>query len=117
VNPVDVSALRRISGFQGGWLVDSETGFVMSGEGTAPDHDAARDAAVDIARSTLKALGTARREDWLDDIQISLGRSIYLVRPLRASPKVCLCVVLDQEMANPGLARVQLRRVEQSLRA
>jgi serine/threonine protein kinase len=117
VNPVDVSALRRISGFQGGWLVDSETGFVMSGEGTAPDHDAARDAAVDIARSTLKALGSARREDWLDDIQISLGRSIYLVRPLRASPKVCLCVVLDQEMANPGLARVQLRRVEQSLRA
>jgi serine/threonine protein kinase len=117
VNPVDVSALRRISGFQGGWLVDSETGFVMSGEGTASDHDSARDTAVDIARSTLQALGTARREDWLDDIQISIGRSIYLVRPLRASPKVCLCVVLDQEMANPGLARVQLRRVEQSLRA
>ena len=88
-----------------------------SGEGSAPDHDATRDAAVDLARSTLKALGTVQREDSLDDIQISLGRSIYLVRPLRASPKVCLCVVLDQEMANPGLARVQLRRVEQSLRA
>jgi serine/threonine protein kinase len=115
VNPVDLSSLRRISGFQGGWLIDSDTGFVMSGESCTGRDDTARDMAVEIAQSTLRALGSARREALLDDIQIALGQSIYLVRPLRASGKVCLCIVLDHETANPGLARIQLRRVEQSL--
>jgi serine/threonine protein kinase len=116
VNHVDISGLRRISGFLGGWLVDCETGFVMSGEGDSPEHEATRAVAIDLARANLRVLGESRREDAVDDIQVAIGSRIHLIRPLGASPKVCLCVVLDTEMANPGLARVQLRRVEQALR-
>jgi serine/threonine protein kinase len=117
VNHIDISGLRRISGFVAGWLVDCETGFVMSGEGNDPDHDAIRVVAIDVARANLRVLATSRRDDPVEDIQVSLGRRMHLVRPLQASPKVCLCVVLDKEDANPGLARMQLRRIEQSLRA
>ncbi len=117
VNHIDISGLRRISGFVAGWLVDCETGFVMSGEGSEPDHEATRKVAIEVARANLRALAVSRREDPVEDIQISLGRRMHLIRPLNASPKVCLCVVLDQEEANPGMARMQLRRVEQSLRA
>jgi serine/threonine protein kinase len=116
VNHIDISGLRRISGFIGGWLVDCETGFVISGEGGEGEHEATKRLAIDVARANMRALGARRRDDPVDDIQISLGRQIHLIRPLDASPKMCLCVVLDTDLANPGLARVQLRRVEQSLR-
>jgi hypothetical protein len=72
--------------------------------------------AIDLARANQRVLGADRREDPVDDILVSLGRRVHLIRPLGASPKVCLCVVLDMEMANLGLARVQLRRIEQALR-
>ena len=116
VNHIDISGLRRISGFVAGWLVDVETGFVMSGEGAEPDHEATRAVAIDVARANLRVLGIGRRDDPVEDIVISLGHRMHLIRPLSASPKVCLCIVLDTEDANPGLARIQLRRVEQSLR-
>jgi hypothetical protein len=41
---------------------------------------------------------------------------MHLIRPLDASPTLCLCVVLDKESSNPLLARMQLRRVAQALR-
>jgi hypothetical protein len=41
---------------------------------------------------------------------------MYLIRPLDASPHLCLCLTLDSESANPLLARMQLRRVAQTLR-
>ena len=116
VSHIDLSALRRITGFIGGWLVDGETGFVMSSEGGDDAHDRTMATAVDIARANLRALGAFRQDDPIEDIQISLGGQLHLVRPLGAAPKLCLCVVLDNEIANPGLARVQLRRIEQSLR-
>jgi serine/threonine protein kinase len=116
VNHIDISALRRISGFIGGWLVDCETGFVMSAEGGDGDHAATRSVAIDLARANLRALGPRRQDEAVDDIQVSLGHRMHLIRPLHASAKMCLCVVLDTDIANPGLARVQMRRIEQSLR-
>ena len=114
----DISSLRRISGFMGGWLVDSETGDVMAREGARndPEHEATRATAVDMARANLRALGSSHPDERVDDILITLGRRMHLIRPLDASPTLCLCVVLDKESSNPLLARMQLRRVAQALR-
>ncbi len=114
----DISALRRISGFTGGWLVDSESGSVMASEtGRGDAHSAATmTTAVDMARANLTALGNSAHEERIDDILITLGRRMYLIRPLDASPHLCLCLTLDSESANPLLARMQLRRVAQTLR-
>jgi serine/threonine protein kinase len=113
----DISALRRIGGFTGGWLVDSTTGAVMASEAGRGDADPAGTmaTAVDMARANLKALG-AHREDRIDDILITLGRRMHLIRPLDGETGICLCVALDSENANPLLARMQLRRIAQSVR-
>jgi hypothetical protein len=115
-NEVDISGLRRIGGFVGGWLVDSATGHVMAAE--QDDHmgdlEALMAASIGLGRANLRAMDFV--DDSLDDILVTLGRRVHLIRPLRASPKVFLGVVMEGELVNPGLARVQLRRVEQSIR-
>ena len=114
----DLSALRRIGGFAGGWLVDSETGSVMASE-TAPssiDHLETMGTAISMAKANLKALCHGHQEDRVDDILISLGRRMHLIRPLDGSSRLCMCIALDSESANPLLARMQLRRIVQGLR-
>lgn len=114
----DLSALRRIGGFTGGWLVDSETGAVMASE-TAHvegDHTETMTTAITMAKANLKALCNGHQDERIDDILISLGRRMHLIRPLDGSTRLCLCVALDSEGANPLLARMQLRRIAQNLR-
>ncbi|WP_333818117.1 serine/threonine-protein kinase [Tabrizicola sp.] len=113
----DLSSLRRIGGFTGGWLVDSATGSVMASETGRGDADPAATmaTAVDMAQANLKALGSGR-EERIDDILITLGRRMHLIRPLEGASGLCLCVALDSENANPLLARMQLRRIAQGLR-
>lgn len=114
----DISALRRIGGFVGGWLVDSETGSVMASE-TAPndtDHPDTMSMAISMAKANLKALCHGHQEDRVDDILISLGRRMHLIRPLDGSSRLCMCIALDSENANPLMARMQLRRIVKGLR-
>lgn len=113
VAQVDLSALRRITGFAGGCLVDSLSGQVMAGE---DDDGQSSRASVAVARANLQALATLDGAEAVDDIQIALGRTLHLIRPLDSAPRVFVCVALDKDSANPGLARVQLRRVAQAIR-
>jgi hypothetical protein len=113
VAEVDLSGLRRISGFAGGCLVDSLSGQVMAGE----DGDGLSSrACVAMARANLQALMSLDGADAVDDIQVALGQRLHLIRPLDCAPRVFVCVALDKDSANPGLARVQLRRVAQAIR-
>jgi tRNA A-37 threonylcarbamoyl transferase component Bud32 len=113
VAEVDLSGLRRISGFLGGYLVDSLSGVVMAGEDA--DASSAR-ANVAVARANVQALEALAAGELVDDIQIALGQRLHLIRPLDSAPRVFVCVALDKDTANPGLARVQLRRVAQAIR-
>lgn len=112
----DLSGLRRVSGFVGAWLVDSATGHVLAAEQdeASHDHEAVMAAAVGLGRAHLRAMDLV--DDSVEDILVTLGRSVLLIRPLPQSPKAFLCVTMDGETANPGLARVQLRRVALSVR-
>jgi serine/threonine protein kinase len=113
VAEVDLSGLRRISGYLGGCLVDSLSGTVMAGD--AADEATTR-ANVAVARANLQALDALDPGEAVDDIQIALGRKLHLIRPLESAPRVFVCVALDAVAANPGIARVQLRRVAQAVR-
>lgn len=115
-NEIDISGLRRVSGFLGGWLVDGGTGSVLAAEGDEgdPEHEAAMSAAIGLGRANLRALETV--DDQVDDILVTLGAQVHLIRPLAQTPRTFLCVAMASDSANPGLARVQLRRVEQSIR-
>ncbi|MES2334594.1 MAG: serine/threonine-protein kinase [Pseudomonadota bacterium] len=113
VAEVDLSGLRRISGFLGGCLVDSLSGVVMAGE----DGDGASTLAnVAVARANLQALAALPPGEAVDDIQIAIGRRLHLIQPLASAPRVFVCVALDKDTANPGIARIQLQRVAQAVR-
>jgi serine/threonine protein kinase len=114
---LDISDLRQISGFLRGWLVDSETGYVMadeSGPGRA-DMDATMSANLGVARANFSAISRSG-PNGVDDIVISLGRQTHLIRPLERAPKVFICVALDRETADPVMARMQVKEVERSVR-
>ncbi|MEM9795857.1 MAG: roadblock/LC7 domain-containing protein, partial [Pseudomonadota bacterium] len=53
--------------------------------------------------------------DKIDDILITLGKQFHLIRPLEKNPTVFLYVALDKKAANLGMARVQVKKVEQTL--
>jgi hypothetical protein len=116
VAEVDLSGLRRISGFRGGCLVDGLSGVVIAREPADGDDEAIAQANVAVARANLQALDSLGSVDAVDDILVALGRKLHLIRPLESSRQVCVCVALDAEAANPGLARMQLRRVAQAVR-
>jgi hypothetical protein len=113
---VDISGLKRIGGFVGAWLVDGSTGHVLAAEcdETAGHLQTTMATAVSVGRANLRALdGSA---DPVDDILVTLGRQVLIIRPLPAVPNCFLSVVMEGDQANPGLARVQLRRVGQTIR-
>lgn len=115
-NEADISGLRRVSGFLGAWLVDGATGQVLAAEqeDRHGDQGALMAAAVGLGRAHMRAMELVN--DRVEDIVVTLGRQVHLIRPLAHSARTFLCVAMDGETANPGLARVQLRRVEQGLR-
>ena len=118
VSGPDISALRRIGGFAGGWLVDSETGSVITSETARGDANQSETmaTAINMAKANLNAMSDGHQEERIDDILISLGRRMHLIRPLDAPSRLCICVALDSESANPLLARMQVRRIVQGLR-
>ncbi len=116
VAAVDLSGLRRISGFSGGCLVDSLSGQVLAREVGTGDVEATIRSTLAIARANLQAVAELGAHQDVEDIQIALGQRFHLLRPLDGDPRYLVCVTLEREVANLGLARIQLRRVAQSIR-
>lgn len=113
---IKLTGLTEIGGFIGGCLVDSETGLMMASEGGGSlDLEAASAANTEVVRAKLKAIKLLGLNDHIDDILISLGKQLHLIRPLEKTPTVFLYVALDRKAANLGMARVQVKNVEQSV--
>jgi hypothetical protein len=53
--------------------------------------------------------------DHIDDILITMGKQIHLIRPLEAAPSTFLYVALDKKGANLGMARMQVKKIESTL--
>ena len=114
---VDIKGLSEIAGFIGGCLVDSETGLMMASEGggSALDLEAAGAANTEVVKAKLLAIKTLDLKDFIEDILITLGKQYHLIRPLEKSPSVFIYVALDRKAANLGMARVQVKNVEQTI--
>ena len=113
---IDIKGLADIGGFIGACLVDSETGLMMASEGSSSfDLEGAAAANTEVVKAKHSAMKLLKLNDHIEDILITLGKQYHLIRPMEKSPSVFIYVVLDRKAANLGMARVQVKNVEQSL--
>lgn len=113
---INLKGLNDITGFIAGCLVDSDTGLMMASEGSGSfDIEAAAAANTEVVRAKRNAIAMLKLGDSIEDILITLGKQYHLIRPMEKTPTVFMYVALDRKVANLGMARVQVKNVEQSL--
>ena len=113
---IDLKGLNEITGFIAGCLVDSDTGLMMASEGSGSfDIEGAAAANTEVVKAKRAAMKMLKLNDHIEDILISLGKQYHLIRPLEKTPAVFMYVALDRKAANLGMARVQVKNVEQGI--
>jgi hypothetical protein len=114
----EISQVREINGFIGGCLVDIDSGMTLATEGGGAELDLEAAAAMnaDFVKAKLLTMQTLGLKTHIEDILITLGTQIHLIRPLAKNQKVFLYVALDRKVANLGRARMQLQEIEGSLK-
>jgi predicted regulator of Ras-like GTPase activity (Roadblock/LC7/MglB family) len=109
-----VSALRGMGGLIGACLVDAGSGLVLAGEGDGSlDLEAVAGLNTEVVRAEMQVIAMLGLEDQVEEILITMGRQLHMIRPLRDDPSMFLYVALEKASANLGMARLQLRRVEE----
>ncbi|MBF9036223.1 roadblock/LC7 domain-containing protein [Rhodobacterales bacterium HKCCE2091] len=114
----DLSPLTDINGFIAACLVDGESGLMLSQEtsGVKFDIEAAGAANTEVVRAKNEAMKALGLDDAIEDILISLGTQLHLIRPLESNPLVFVYVALDRSKANLGMARMTVKKVEGTLK-
>lgn len=114
----DISELANISGFIAGCLVDGESGLMLAQESSAVkfDIEAAGAANTEVVRAKNEAMQALGLEDSIEDILITLGTQMHLIRPLASNPMIFVYVALDRKKANLGMARLSVKNVEGTLK-
>lgn len=113
---VDLSGLKEISGFIAGCLVDCDSGLMLASELVGKfDIETAAAANVDVVRGKQNAVRLLGLNDTIEDILITLSSQFHLIRPLEGAPNLFLYAALDRKVANLGMARLQVKKVEQSI--
>ncbi|QBY00664.1 roadblock/LC7 domain-containing protein [Rhodophyticola sp. CCM32] len=114
----DLSPLADISGFIAACLVDGESGLMLAQQtsGTKFDIEAAGAANTEVVRAKNEAMAALDLNDSIEDILISLGTQLHLIRPLESNPMVFVYVALDRKKANLGMARMTVKKVEGELK-
>ncbi len=111
-----ISGTTGIGGFICSCLVDSESGLMLASEGGGSlDLGAVAVLNTQVVRANLEVIDTLGLDDHVDDILITMGRQIHLIRPLEKTPSTFLYVALDRRKANLGVARMQVKRIGTTL--
>ena len=113
----NITALANVDGFIGACLVDSASGMMLAAESGSGrfDPETAGAANTNVVRSKNEAIEALGLNEEIEDILITLGSQYHLIRPLSKNKEVFLYVALDRKKANLAMARLQVRRVEETL--
>ena len=112
---IDLKGLNEITGFIAGCLVDSDTGLMMASEGSGSfDIESAAAANTEVVKAKRAAMKMLKLEDHIEDILILLGKQYHLIRPMEKNSAIFMYVALDRKASNLGMARVQVKNVEQA---
>jgi predicted regulator of Ras-like GTPase activity (Roadblock/LC7/MglB family) len=103
-------------GFIGACVVDSSTGMVLALEGGGRlDLELAAAGNTEVVRAKRRTMSSLNLKDKIEDILISLHTQYHLLRPLESNDAIFLYVALDRKVANLALARLAMKKVEQSM--
>ena len=113
-----IAETTSIAGFIGACLVDTETGLMLASEGGGKgklDLDAAAAMNTAFVKAKRQAMEVLGLNTYIEDILITLGTQIHLIRPLEKNPTMFIYVALVRADANLGMARIQLKQIESKL--
>ncbi|MBS8226868.1 roadblock/LC7 domain-containing protein [Vannielia litorea] len=114
----NLKPLTKLDGFIGACLVDSDSGMMLTAEegNGGLDLETAGAANMEVVRAKNAAMKSLGLEDHIEDILISLGSQIHLIRPLASNPDIFIYVALDRSKANLGMARLQVKTTEGTIK-
>lgn len=109
--------LKKLDGFIGACLVDSESGMTLEalGGGKRLDLEMAAAGNTEVVRAKRKIMQSLGLKDKIEDILISLGGQYHIIRPLTVNDTIFVYLALDRESASLGLARLKLREYEKTV--
>lgn len=107
--------LSTIDGFVAAALVDQDSGMLMAGIGAGIDLEVAAAGNTEVIRAKRRVAANLNLNDGIEDFLISLSKQYHLIRPLETNQNVFLYLVLDRSRSNLAMARVELRKFEQTL--
>ncbi len=113
-----IDSLKKTDGLIAAALVDSSSGMMLESLvlGNFPVEIAAA-ANTAVIQAKLKAMDAIDLEDdKIEDILITLGTQYHLIRPLNANREIFIYIALDRDRANLAMARIELRRLETSIK-
>ena len=83
------SAASGLEGFIGACLVDSGTGLMLASRGGGPINlEAAAALNSQVVRAEQQVIETLGTQDRIEDILITVGKQIHLIRPFEKAPDV-----------------------------
>ncbi len=96
-------------------IVNWQTGELIDGLGSGVNLSLAAAGNSEVVRAKMKVMHALGLNDRIEDILITLGGQLHLIRLLDSNTDLFLYVILERAVANLGMARMTLQQVESRL--
>lgn len=107
-----INELMAIDGAMAVALVDSTSGMALGTAGGGVNLDVAAAGNSEVIKAKLKTMSNLGLKDTIEDILISLGTQLHLIRPLKEHKNLFFYLVLNKTTSNMAMARFKLTDIE-----